>query len=251
MCFSGHDPSGGAGLQADIEAINAHHAHACSVVTALTVQDSQDVKRLAPVEPDFFQAAAETLLDDVSVSVFKTGLLADARIAQAIAIIARQHPQCPLVVDPVLASGAGSALSDAELITAIRERLIPIASIVTPNLPEAQALTGEQNADSCAEKILAMGAQSVLLTGTHATTTNVINTFYNRDSRIEHEVERLPGHYHGSGCTLASSLAANLARGHDMNTATSIALDYTWQSLKHGHAIGKGQLFPGRIFDHD
>jgi len=251
MCFSGHDPSGGAGLQADIEATIANHARACTVVTALTVQDSSNVQQVTPVELNLFQASADAVLKDVSVTVFKTGLLADAHIAQIVSNIAKQYTEIPLVIDPVLASGAGSDLADAKLIKVIQEQLLPLATIATPNLPEAQRLSGEQEAGACAEKILAMGCQYVLLTGTHATTDNVINTLYSRNTRIEFEVKRLNGDYHGSGCTLAASLAANLANGHDINTSVSMALDYTWQSLKHAQAIGKGQLHPTRNFRHD
>jgi len=251
MCFSGHDPSGGAGLQADIEAIQANHARACTVVTALTVQDSFNVQQVIPVEVDLFQASADAVLNDVSVTVFKTGLLADARIAQTVADVAKQYTEIPLVIDPVLASGAGSELADAKLIKVIQEQLLPLATIATPNLPEAQRLSGELDANACAEKILAMGCRYVLLTGTHATTDNVINTLYSRKTRTEFEVERLNGDYHGSGCTLAASLAANLANDHDINTSVSMALDYTWQSLKRAQAIGKGQLYPTRNFTHD
>jgi len=251
MCFSGHDPSGGAGLQADIEAIAANHAHACTVTTALTVQDSARVKRLVPVEVDLFQDAANTILNDMPISAFKTGLLADAKIAQAIIDITKQHPNVPLVVDPVLASGAGNTLANAELIKIIQEQLLALATIATPNLPEAQQLSGQQHADDCAKHLLATGCQYILLTGTHATTDNVINALYSNETRVEFAVERLDGDYHGSGCTLAASLAANLANGYDIATAVSMALDYTWQSLKHGRAIGKGQRHPNRQFLND
>ena len=203
------------------------------------------------VESEFFQSSANAVLNDMTVNVFKTGLLADARIARAIANIATQYASIPLVIDPVLASGAGSQLADAELIEVIKDQLLPLANIATPNLPEAQRLSGEQDAGSCAEKLLAMGCHHVLLTGTHATTDNVINTLYTGDTRSEFAVERLDHDYHGSGCTLAASLAANLANGYDINTAVNMALDYTWQSLKHGQPIGKGQLHPNRQFSHD
>lgn len=251
MCFSGHDPSGGAGLQADIEAIAANHAHACTVVTTLTVQDSSHVQQFIPVELDFFQSAANTILKDIPIDVFKTGLLADARIANAISDIVKQHPELPLVIDPVLAAGAGTSLADAELISVIQEMLLPLATIATPNLPEAQRLSGETTADACAHKILAMGCRHVLLTGTHANTQHVVNTLYSEGSRTEFKVERLSKDYHGSGCTLAASLAANIATGHDINNAVRMALDYTWQTLKHGLAIGKGQLHPNRQFAYD
>lgn len=250
-CFSGHDPSGGAGIQADIEAINANHAHACTVITALTVQDSHDVHKLIPVELTLFQSAAETLLNDVAVDIFKTGLLADAGIAHCVAQIAKQFPDIPLVVDPVLASGSGSTLSSDALIRILQDELLPLTTIATPNLPEAQILSGEQHADDCAEKILRMGCQHVLLTGTHADTKQVINTLYTKNEKNEFKVERLTGEFHGSGCTLASSLAANLANNHDIKTAVKKSLDYTWQTLKYAQAIGKGQLQPNRQYSYD
>ena len=251
MCFSGHDPSGGAGIQADIESINAHHARACTVITALTVQDTQDVQQLIPVELSDFKNTAKTLLNDVSPKVFKTGLLADTDIAQAICEIKRQYLSVPLVVDPVLASGAGSRLSNENLIQTLREKLLPLATIATPNLPEAQIISGEENPDASAEKMLAMGCQHILLTGTHANTKHVVNTLYSQNEKIEFAVERLTGEFHGSGCTLAASLAANLANQHEINNAVKQALDYTWQTLKHAQVIGKGQLLPKRNFSHD
>ena len=251
MCFAGHDPSGGAGIQADIESIDANHAHACTVVTALTVQNTHDVEQLIPIELNTFQKTAKNLLGDVSVNAFKTGLLANAEIAHAISAIVRQRPSIPLVVDPVLASGAGSKLSNDELVQTLCDELLPVTTIATPNLPEAQTLSGEKHPDSCAEKILATGCQHVLLTGTHADTDAVINTLYSHNEKIEFEVERLSGEFHGSGCTLAASLAANLANQQDINAAVSNALDYTWQSLKQAQAIGGGQLLPNRHFPHD
>jgi len=251
VCFSGHDPSGGAGIQADIESVNANHARACTIITALTVQDTHDVQQLIPVELMDFQNAATTLLNDVEANAFKTGLLATADIADAISQLACQQPSIPLVVDPVLASGAGSKLSSNKLIQSMRINLLPVATIATPNLPEAQILSGEKDIDECAKKILAMGCQHVLVTGTHASTTQVINTLYSFNEKIEFTVERLVGEFHGSGCTLASSLAANLANKLDIKTAVSHALDYTWQSLEHAQQIGKGQLLPSRHFQHD
>lgn len=251
MCFSGHDPGGGAGIQADIESVNANHARACTVITALTVQDSHDVQQLVAVDKKLFHAAAATLLNDLAVNAFKTGLLADAAIVDTIAQIIQQHATVPLIIDPVLASGAGTALSGNALIHKLRSELLPRATITTPNLPEAQALGGEQNPDSCAEKILGLGCQHVLLTGTHANTEQVINTLYSKNGKTEFPVERLAGSFHGSGCTLASSLAANLANKHDLKTAVSMALEYTWQSLRHAEAIGQGQRFPNRHFSND
>lgn len=246
VCFSGHDPVGGAGIQADIEAITANQAHACSVITALTVQDSHDVYNLVPVNKALFNEMATTLLKDVSVDVFKTGLLADAGIAGLVADIAATNKAIPLIVDPVLATGAGTDLANEALLDCFRQRLLPLAHLATPNLPEAQRITGEKTPAACAEKLLATGCPHILLTGTHATTTNVINTLYSKNEKFEFEVKRLNGEYHGSGCTLAASLAAQLALGHNTRAAVSAAIEYTWQSLNHARSIGRGQSIPQR-----
>lgn len=247
-CFSGHDPSGGAGIHADIEAINANCARACTLITALTVQDTHDVQQLIPVDLKLFRDATKSVLNDISVHAFKTGLLADAKIARSIVETVKHEIKTPLIVDPVLASGSGSTLSNNALLQVFQEELLPVATIATPNLPEAQALSGEKNADGCAEKILAMGCQYVLLTGTHAKTEHVVNTLYSPNDKTEYIVKRLSGDFHGSGCTLASSIAARLANGDDIKIAVSKALDYTWHTLKHAQPIGNGQLHPNRHY---
>jgi len=247
MCFSGHDPGGGAGIQADIEAIAANGGHAVTITTALTIQDTCNVAKVIAVNPDDLVNAATQILEDMPVACFKIGLLGDATIATAVATVIAQHPAIPVVFDPVLASGAGTPLADAELLTVIREKLLPITTLITPNTLEAEKLTGQADIQASAHRLLDSGCQHVLITGTHADTTNVVNTLYGAIDK-EFVVPRLDGEFHGSGCTLASCIAAQLAHGQAMPVAVKTGIDYTWQTLKHARPLGKGQAIPNRFF---
>jgi hydroxymethylpyrimidine/phosphomethylpyrimidine kinase len=160
-----------------------------------------------------------------------------------------------LIFDPVLASGRGDELSSEEIISAIREMLLPQTTLLTPNAPEARRLAesdedeGEPSIDVCAQRLIEMGAQYVLITGTHENTPQVINTLYGPEGALRHDRwERLPGSYHGSGCTLASAIAGCIAGGASVEDAVRDAQDYTWQTLKNGFHAGMGQLIPDRFF---
>ena len=248
MCFSGHDPCGGAGIQADIEAISANGAHAATIITALTVQDSRNVQQVIPSDTDALIDAAATVLDDMPVAVFKIGLLGNVAVASAVARVITQHPTIPVVLDPVLAAGGGTPLANTELLTAIREQLLPLTTLITPNTIEATRLTGSKDIDTCARQLINAGCKHVLVTGTHADTKNVVNTLYGPGMRTEFSVDRLEGEYHGSGCTLASASAAQLAQGLAIPAAVKAAIDYTWMALQHGRPLGKGQTLPNRLF---
>lgn len=249
LCFSGHDPSGGAGIQADIETLTSHGCHAASIITCLTEQDSRNVRRIwpQPIEPLLSQA--RTLLNDLQVDVIKIGLLGDDAIAHAIAELLRQRPQVPVVLDPVLAAGGGTPMSNQALRTTLMTQLLPLTTLLTPNSEEARALSGEQNLIACGQALLAAGAQHVLITGAHESSLTVDNTLFL--SAAEHEVfhwQRLPHHYHGSGCTLASACAALLAQGLDVLTAVNEAQDFTWHALAAAYRPGQGQHNPDRLF---
>ncbi|WP_415878694.1 bifunctional hydroxymethylpyrimidine kinase/phosphomethylpyrimidine kinase [Methylomonas sp. TEB] len=249
LCFSGHDPSGGAGVQADIEAINSHQCHAASVITALTEQDSRNVKTLIPQQPADILSQAQTLLADFKVSAFKIGLIGDAGVAVAIARILRQHPSVPVVLDPVLAAGGGTALAGQQLIDVIVEQLLPLTTLLTPNSEEARRLSGQNDLSDCGRFLQGKGAKYVLITGTHESSELVHNRLYMPDDLNEtFNWERLPQSYHGSGCTLASASAALLAQGLDVFTAVSEAQEFTWQSLAAAYRPGQGQYNPDRLF---
>ncbi|MCK5829567.1 MAG: hydroxymethylpyrimidine/phosphomethylpyrimidine kinase [Methylococcales bacterium] len=249
LSFSGHDPSGGAGVQADIETIISHQCHACSVITALTEQDSHNVKKIIPQKPQEIIYQAKTILKDVPVKVIKIGLIGSHETAIAIQSILLQNPHIPVVLDPILAAGGGTSLANEQLINSITEKLIPCTSILTPNSEEARLLTQQSDLTVCGQSLLDKGCRYVLITGTHEQSTTVNNLLFQHDNKIEtFSWGRLKGSYHGSGCTLASSIAALIAHDLDPFTAISEAQEYTWNSLGAAYKVGQGQYNPNRLF---
>jgi hydroxymethylpyrimidine/phosphomethylpyrimidine kinase len=256
MTFAASDPTGGAGLQADLLTLASMGCHPLSVVTALTIQDTGGVEDVLPIDADWVADQARALLEDMPVAVFKLGMLGSAEVVAAIAEILADYPEIPLVFDPVLASGRGDALADDETIDAMRELLLPQTTILTPNSIEARRLAQDDDIDDddpdlaeCARRLTAAGCEYVLITGTHENTGKVINTLYAEQGVVRSdEWERLAGSFHGSGCTLASAIAANLANGLELADAVRDAQDYTWQTLAAGFRPGMGQFVPDRFF---
>lgn len=256
MSFAASDPSGGAGLQADLLTIASMGCHPLSVVTALTVQDTSGVDDIQPVDPDWVVDQARAMLEDVPVAAFKIGLLGSVENIAAIAEIMADYPDIPLVLDPVLASGRGDELANEEMLDAMRELLIPQTSIITPNSIEARRLVADDSdedddppLDECAKRLLGMGCEYVLITGTHEQTPKVANVLYGERGVLRTDSwERLPDIYHGSGCTLASAIAALLAQDVEMQDAVREAQEYTWQTLRAGFRPGMGQHIPDRLF---
>jgi len=249
LSISGHDPSGGAGIQADIEAITALGCKAATVVTCLTVQDTVDVRRVAPLSPDLVEAQLHTLMNDIKVRVVKIGLLGDAAIADTVAAVLRGHPEIPVILDPVLAAGGGRELAAGNLIRSVRRNLLPQTHLITPNAPEARRLADRPSLEECAIDLLQCGCKAVLITGTHEQEPEVTNLLYRKDKKPLYSTwPRLAGSYHGSGCTLASSIAALLAGGLTLEEAVLEGQEYTWKALSFGTAPGKGQSLPDRFF---
>jgi len=242
LTFAASDPTGGAGLQADLLTLAALGCHPLSVLTGLTVQDTSGVEYLEAVTADLVARQARALLAESRVAAFKAGVLASAENVRAVAAIAAAHANTPLVVDPVLASGRGDALASDAVRSALLEALVPLATLLTPNKMEAERLGG-------AQRLLGLGARYVLVTGTHDDTAEVINRLYDPSGLVrEDRWPRLPGSYHGSGCTLASAAAAALAKGRGMPEAVREAQEYTWQALAAGFRSGAGQLLPNRFY---
>ena len=193
------------------------------------------------------------MLEDIPVAAFKIGVLGSAGNARAIAAILAEHPRIPVVLDPVLASGRGDALADEETLKVMRSALLPRTTVLTPNSLEARRLAGAAPGTGlagCARELTDLGCQYVLITGTHETGVEVVNTLYDARGVVrEDRWRRLAGSFHGSGCTLASAIAALLARGMALEQAVRQAQEYTWKSLAAGFSPGHGQAIPDRFFD--
>lgn len=257
MTFAASDPTCGAGLQADLLTLAAHGCHPLTVVTALTVQDTAGVEDLLAMDTGWVADQARALLEDMPVAAFKLGLLGSVEVIAAVAEVLSDYPDIPVVFDPVLASGRGDAFADEDAVTAMIELLLPQTDILTPNSLEARRLAQELAADAgtvpdlpeCARRLVGAGCAHVLLTGTHERGARVVNSLYGSHGPVRHDAwERLPGSYHGSGCTLASAIAANLAWGQEMAEAARAAQDYTWHSLAAGYRPGMGQHVPNRLW---
>jgi len=256
LAFSATDPTGGAGLQADLLTLCSMGCHALSVVTAITVQDTAGVENLQAIDSDWVVDQARLVLEDMPVAAFKVGMVGSIENIAAIAEVVSDYPDVPLIFDPVLASGRGDELATEDMIAAMRELLLPQTTILTPNSREARRLAqgeGEEEEElqlaGAADKILSMGCEYVLITGTHENTQQVINTLFGPEGIVRSDTwERLPGSYHGSGCTLASAIAATLANGLELPEAVREAQEYTWQTLNAGFRPGMGQHIPDRFF---
>ena len=242
LTFAASDPTGGAGLQADLLTLAALGCHPLSVLTGFTVQDTRGVQLLESIPAALVTRQARQILAESKVAAFKVGVLGSADNVRAVAAIAAEHVQVPLVLDPVLASGRGDPLAGEGVLSALQEALIPLATVVTPNSLEAERLGGSQ-------RLLDLGCRYVLRTGTHDETPEVINRLYDARGLVrEDRWKRLPGSYHGSGCTLASAIAAALAKGRKVPEAVHEAQEFTWQALAAGFRSGAGQTIPNRFY---
>ncbi len=248
LVFAGLDPCGGAGIQADIEAIAAQGCHAASIVTCLTVQDTRNLYRSSPVNADLVRHQAQILCADVPIAAIKLGLLGSIAMVETVSAFLHEHKShIPVICDPVLAAGGGQELATAHLLEVMREILLPQVSLLTPNSLEARRLAGCENLAEAAHKLCEFGCQQVLITGTHESSERVEHRCYNADGCFDVQSwERLPGEYHGSGCTLAASLAAQLAQGKPLVEALTQAQSYTWHTLQAAFQIGQGQAIPRR-----
>ena len=257
MTFSATDPSSGAGLQADMLTLASIGCHPLSVVTGVTVQDTVGVEGVMALDADWINDQARTILEDVQVSAFKLGLLGSVENIAVIAEIMADYPDVPLLIDPILTSGRGDDLTNEEMQAAMCELLFPQATLITPNSIEARRLAFYDEGDEVkytsleesAQRLLAMGTEYVLITGTHERSADVMNSLYGAEGLIkDYHWERLAGSYHGSGCTLTSAIAACMAHGLTVEEALQEAQEYTWQTLKNAFRPGMGQFIPDRFF---
>ena len=260
LTFAASDPTGGAGLQADILTLASLGCHPLSVVTAITVQDTAGVEGVLPIDAEWVADQARALLEDMPVAAFKLGMMGSVEVIAAIAEVISDYPDIPVVLDPVLASGRGDQFADEEMIEAMIGLLLPQTTLLTPNSLEARRLAqqlGEVNGDArldhglaeCAHLLINAGCEYVLVTGTHEAGLQVVNTLYGSHGTVRTDRwDRLPGSYHGSGCTLASAIAAHFASGVDVADAVMGAQEFTWRTLAAGFRPGMGQFIPDRLF---
>jgi hydroxymethylpyrimidine/phosphomethylpyrimidine kinase len=207
------------------------------------------------MDPRWLTEQAARVLSDMRVQAFKIGFVGSAGNVEAIASVLSAHPGVPVVLDPVIASGRGDAMASESTVASLSQRLLPLATLATPNSEEARALARAAGAPpgvslaQCAARFTALGCRYVLITGTHEDTPQVVNTLYGAQGALRADAwERLPGSYHGSGCTLASACAAFLARGAEMAEAVREAQRYTWDALAHAYRPGQGQHIPNRLY---
>ena len=250
LVFAGLDPSGGAGIQADIQAISAAGAHVLPIVTALTVQDNQHVHAVHPVDSNLLHEQARALVDQgTRIDAIKIGIVGSAANAQVIAdlitLLRASNADLPVVLDPVLASGHGDMLSKGDAVQALAP-LRTLATLITPNLPEARALCSLEDIDAQAH-ILLRDTLHVLIKGGHGEGDMIVNHWFSMGGRRDWTWPRLRGEFHGSGCTLASAIAAHLAQHVPMEVALDTAQQYTQRSLVSAFSIAPGQQIPNRV----
>ncbi len=257
LVFAASDPSGGAGIQADLLTCAAIGCHPLSVITALTAQDTVGVASVTAIDAPLVAEQARLLLQDIPVSICKIGLLGSIANVEIVAELLSDLPDMQVVLDPVLASGRGDVLADSAMISAIRRCLLPLTTILTPNTLEARRLAPCHASSSttpalreCCQDLLDLGCEHVLLTGTHNDTPQVVNELYRRGQGLvcNDHWPRLPGSYHGSGCTLASAVASYLAHAYSVEAAVQAAQKFTWNTLAAAFRPGSGQYIPDRLF---
>lgn len=245
LTIAGSDPSGGAGLQADLKTFHQHRVYGTSVVTLLTVQNTVGVRRVSVLEPDLVREQLEALLDDVPPSAAKTGALGSVAVVRTVAELARGFA-FPLVVDPVMISKHGAPLLDADARAAVRDALLPRATLVTPNGPEAEALAGRPvrnaaGARDAARAIADLGARGVLVKGGHLEDEHAVDVLFWEGAIHELSAPRVVTRAgHGTGCTLSAAIVARLALGRSMPEAVEGAKRWLGEALARAPAIGRG-----------
>jgi hydroxymethylpyrimidine/phosphomethylpyrimidine kinase len=252
LTIAGSDSGGGAGIQADLKTFAAHQVHGLTAIAALTAQNTRAVTAVHTPAPEFLRAQIDALVADFTIAAVKIGMLASAEVIDAVAAALDRHALQPVVLDPVMIASSGASLLDAGALHRLRSALIPRAQVLTPNLPEAEALLGRGIRDrrdmpDAAQALRALGADAVLLKGGHLTDAELVDVYVDHATLREFVHPRLPVEGHGTGCTLSSAIAANLALGFVPAEACRLACDYV-------HGALRGAIRPGRgtvaVLDH-
>lgn len=252
MCFSGLDPTGGAGIQADIETLFSLGCHCVPLVTALTVQNTQNVLDVSVTDCSLLNQQSRAILEDMMVHCFKLGYLGSVENIEVIYALLKDYANIPVVLDPISLAGGGFELAGEDMLEALRELIIPLTTVLTPNTMEARKLAPSADTlSACANEMMDRGCKHVLITGTHAQTEEVVNRHYSSAAQASHCTwPRLEPSYHGSGCTLSAAIAGNIARQLPLPEAIERAQRFTWESLSSGRRVGFGQHLPDRGYWH-
>ena len=254
LTIAGSDSGGGAGIQADLKTFAAHGVHGLSAIAALTAQHTRGVTAVHVPDVGFLRAQLDACFDDFRIGAVKIGMLASAEVIECVAAVLEAHRPAHVVLDPVMVATSGAKLLQDDALHALRTRLLPLASIVTPNIPEAELLLGHAIAGGAAaesalvEFIDDLGAQAVLLKGGHLPGDGpMLDRYWDGESVALYGHERLQLEAHGTGCTLASAIAANLCLGLPMRDACEAATDYVHHALRLGYRPGRSNLV---VLDH-
>jgi len=254
LTIAGSDPSGGAGIQADLKTFAAFGVYGAAVITALTAQNTNGVRAVAQVEPAFVGQQLDAVLDDLAVGAAKTGMLARGAVVELIAARLHARPLPHLVVDPVLAATSGDTLLEPSAIAHLRDQLLPLATLVTPNLREAAVLTGRpvavlEDMRAAARALVGLGARAALVKGGHLTSGPAVDVLYDGHEVHELAAARVPTPrpIHGAGCALSAAITAGLARGLTLHVAVAAAKRWVTRALETAAAVGHGALPPNHL----
>jgi len=247
LIVAGSDSGGGAGIQADIKTVTMLDAFAATAITALTAQNTEGVHGVLPIDPAFIRQQMEVVLADIGADAVKTGMLHDKGVIETVAAVLEERaPAIPLVLDPVMVAKGGAPLIQPDAIAALKRWLAPRAAVLTPNLPEAEILCGEAIVDAAAmrdaaQALLGLGCRAVLLKGGHLAGDTVHDILATRSGVKEWSSPRIASrHTHGTGCTLASAIAAGLAQGMPVEEAVERARDYVQRAIASAPGFGRG-----------
>ena len=246
LTIAGSDPSGGAGIQADLKTFAAHGVYGLSVVTAVTAQNTAGVIASEALSADLVSAQIEAIVSDIKADAAKTGMLPNGAVVEAVAAAVEDLEIPLLVVDPVMVATSGARLADDDAIGMLKSELLHRAFLVTPNVPEAEALSGvtiatDEDRREAARRIVALGANAVLSTGGHAQSADIVDLLYDRHRFVEFLTERIAGSdTHGTGCTFSASITAFLAMGASLHDAIPQAQAYVAGAIRRAPRLGKG-----------
>jgi hydroxymethylpyrimidine/phosphomethylpyrimidine kinase len=253
LTIAGSDSGGGAGIQADLKTFAAHGLHGLSAIAALTAQNTRGVTAVHVPPVDFLRAQIDACFDDFRIGAVKLGMLANKQVIDAVADGLEHHRPAFIVLDPVMVATSGARLLERNALDALRTRLFPLATILTPNIPEAELLLGRRIDDDAAaeaalEALRALGTQALLLKGGHLQSSSaMIDRYCDGSKKLQFTHERIDVEGHGTGCTLASAITANLCLGKTLDGACGAAIDYVHGALKHALRPGRGEV---AVLDH-